>query len=247
MNISNKTVLITGGGSGIGLETAKLLSEKGNKVIIIGRDGDKLQKAAAGLKNVIAYTTDITRADDVTKLVKNLTADFDDLSVLINNAAAAYAYKHADDAAAFDKASEEMLTNYLSVIRLNEQLIPLLKKQPEAAVVNVSSIAAFTPNATIPTYSDSKAALHSYTLTLRHVLAKDTAIRVFELMPPLVKTAFSKDIGGLENGIPAIQVAQELIDGIEHDVYEIHVGLTKGFRELFFSNPIEAFNMLNQD
>ncbi|HTE27356.1 SDR family oxidoreductase [Flavitalea sp.] len=247
MIISNKTILITGGGSGIGLETAKLFAAKDNRVIIIGRNAETLQKAAAGLKNINWFQADITNAEDVEKLVNKLKTDFSDLSIVVNNAAAAYAYWHAEEANAFEKASEEISTNYLSVIRLNEKLLPVLKQQPEAAIVNVSSIVAFAPDAFIPTYSDTKAALHSYTLALRFTLSRDTKVKVFELMPPLVKTHFSKGIGGLENGMPAADVAQALVDGIENDLYEIHVAGTRDFRDLYLSNPTAAFDLLNQN
>ena len=246
MNISNKTVLITGGGSGIGHETAKLLSEKGNKVLIIGRNGQKLEKAAADLDNVYTYQADITNAEEVTALVARIKAEFGDLSLLINNAAAANVYKHSAESLSFDKASEEMTTNYLSVIRLNEALLPVLTAQPESAIVNVTSLVAFAPATVIPTYSDSKAALHSYSLALRHTLAVDTHVKVFELMPPLVNTEFSKEIGGEANGMASSAVAQALIEGIESDVYEIHVGQTAEFRSYFLSNPHEAFQTLNQ-
>jgi uncharacterized oxidoreductase len=246
MNISNKTVLITGGGSGIGFQTAKLLSEKGNKVIITGRDKARLQKAAAQLKNVIAIPTDITVEADVKSLVKEIADKFSDLSVLINNAGQAFAYPlSAADANAFDKAGKEMSTNYLSLVRLTEYLLPVLKQQKEAAIVNVSSIVVFAPASAISTYSASKAAVHSYTQSLRHVLAKDTNIKVFELMPPLVNTDFSQDIGG-ENGIPPLEVAEGLVDAIEKDTYEIHIGATGQIYELFLSSPQNAFNALNQ-
>lgn len=246
MNISNKTVLITGGGSGIGFETAKLLSQKGNKVLIVGRTAQTLHRAAALLPNTIALPCDITKPDEVDKLVALLATDYPELSVLVNNAGKAFVYTHAEGVDAVEKAKQEMDTNYFALIRLTEKLLPILKKQPEAAIVNVSSIVAFTPASIIPTYSDSKAAVHSYTLALRHILAKDTAIRVFELMPPTVNTAFSKEIGGEEHGMPAEEVAEGLINGLESDTYEIYVGQTTTFREYFFSNPAEAFKLLNQ-
>ena len=246
MEISQKTVLITGGGSGIGKETAKLLSAKGTRVLIIGRNGEKLAQAAAGLTNVSTFQADITKAEDVLSLVNKIKAEYGDLSVVINNAAAANVYKHSAESGSYEKAAEEINTNYLSVIRLNEALLPVLKQQLEAAIVNVTSLVAFAPVTVIPTYSDTKAALHSYTLTLRHTLAIDTAVKVFELMPPLVNTEFSKEIGGETNGMPSHEVAQALIDGIEQDVQEIHVGQTKDFRAFFFSNPTEAFETLNQ-
>lgn len=246
MNISNKTVLITGGGSGIGFETAKLLSQKGNKVLIVGRTVETLQRAASLLPNTIALPCDITKPDEVDKLVALLATDYPDLSVLVNNAGKAFVYTHAEGVDAVEKARQEMDTNYFALIRLTEKVLPVLKKQPEAAIVNVTSIVAFTPASIIPTYSDSKAAVHSYTLALRHTLAKDSAIRVFELMPPTVNTAFSKDIGGEEYGMPAEEVAAGLLNGLESDTYEIYVGQTITFRDFFFANPTEAFKLLNQ-
>jgi uncharacterized oxidoreductase len=245
MNISNKTVLITGGGSGIGFATAKLLSEKGNKVIIAGRNSAKLQKAAAQLKNVTAITCDITGEADVRNLVQQVQDKFSDLSILINNAGSAYKYDLGTPANAFDKAGEEASTNYLALIRLTEYLLPVLRKQKEAAIVNVSSIVVFAPLSVLPTYSAAKAAVHSYTQSLRHVLAKDTKIKVFELMPPLVNTDFSQEIGGA-NGIPPMEVAEGLVDGIEKDEYEIQVGATAQIYQLFLSSPKNAFNALNQ-
>jgi len=245
MNISNKTVLVTGGGSGIGFETAKVLSEKGNRVIIVGRNEAKLQLAAKQLNNVTAIACDISVQADVENLVKQVQDNFSDLSVLVNNAGAAYAYQLTAGANAFDKASEEMLVNYLSLVRLTEALLPGLSKQKEAAIVNVSSIVVFAAGVTIPTYSASKAAVHSYTQSLRHILAKDTNIKVFELMPPLVNTDFSKEIGG-ENGIPARDVAETLIAALEKNEYEIHVGMTAQLYQLFLSSPENAFKALNQ-
>ena len=246
MNITNKTVLITGGGSGIGFETAKLLSARGNKIIIIGRRESKLNAAVEALSNTIAIRCDINSESDVKDLIAQVSEKHPELSVLINNAGRAFAYTHAESAGAFEKSTAEFATNYFSLVRLTEGFLPILKKQTEAAIVNVTSIVAFSPTAKLPSYSDSKAAVHSYTLSLRHTLAKDTSIKVFELMPPLVNTEFSKEIGGEENGIPPIEVAQGLIDGIEKDDFEIKIGQTADFRKFYLSAPAEAFEMMNQ-
>jgi uncharacterized oxidoreductase len=241
MNITNKTVLITGGGSGIGLEIAKQLSAKNNKVIITGRTADKLQNAAAGMANVTAIAADVTKADDVKKLIATIKADFGGLDILINNAGNAYVYNLTADADAEGKARNEFDTNFFSVLNFTEQLLPTLSASPEAAIVTVTSILALTPRSTLPTYSASKAALHSYTQALRFELAKTTTIKVFELMPPLVNTDFSKDIGG-ENGIPPSAVADDLIKAFENDTYEIHVGNTA---HVYSLSPVDAFNMIN--
>jgi uncharacterized oxidoreductase len=131
-----------------------------------------------------------------------------------------------------------MQTNYFSVIRLVDKFLPLLKKQVNPAIVNVSSILALAPGR-IVTYSASKAALHSYTQALRLALEEESNIKVFELMPPLVNTDLSKEIGGA-NGIHPSAVAEELLKGLENDVLEIHVGQTADFHKMFFASSNEA-------
>jgi uncharacterized oxidoreductase len=108
----------------------------------------------------------------------------------------------------------------------------------------VSSIVAITPAAGIATYSASKAALHSYTLSLRHKLGQTSDVKVFELMPPLVDTEFSAGIGG-HNGIAPSVVAEALVEALEKDEYEIHVGQTKDIYQLYLSSPEQAFQAMN--
>ena len=245
MNITNKTILITGGGSGIGFEIAKLLSKKNNKVIITGRTASKLQKAASQLSNVSFIATDINSETDIDSLIDKINKEYGGLDILINNAGHASVY-HLDEAVnAYHKASAEIHTNYLSVIRLTEKLLPLLKASKEAAIVTVSSIVAFVPGINLPTYAASKAALHSYTQALRYTLAKTTGIKVFELMPPLVNTEFSTEIGGA-NGIAPEIVAEGLINGLENDEFELHIGKTADIYKLFLHSPQDAMNVLNE-
>ncbi len=245
MNITGKTILITGGGSGIGFEIAKLLSNKGNKVIITGRSEDRLQNAAAQLNNVNYIATDVNSESDIDNVVNRVTTEFGGLDILINNAGAANYYKLGDGSDNYSQAAEEIQTNYLSVIRLTDKLLPLLRASKEAAIVNVSSIVVFAPGINLPTYAASKAALHSYTRALRYTLAKTTGIKVFELMPPLVNTEFSAIIGGA-NGIPPLEVAQGLIEGFENNEYELHIGNTADLYKLYLSSPEQALQTLNQ-
>jgi uncharacterized oxidoreductase len=243
MKTINNTILITGGSAGIGFAIAKTLSEKGNHVIITGRNADRLEKAAAQLKNVTPVVSDVTNEQDVDKLVSTLTEKFPQLNVVINNAGNSYLYRWATGVDVVAKAKEEMQTNFFSVLSLNEKLLPLLSKQDAAAIVNVSSIVSFVPSINIPGYSATKAALHSYTQSLRLIL-KDSAVKVFELMPPLVNTEFSAEIGGI-NGIPPQQVADELIAAFEKDEYEIHVGGTADLYKAFLVSPQNAFHGMN--
>ncbi|RFM31778.1 SDR family oxidoreductase [Chitinophaga silvisoli] len=246
MKTSNNTVLITGGSAGIGFEIAQQLSEQGNQVIITGRNAERLQAAAARLKNTTAIVSDVSSQSDVTKLVNQLNEQFPQLNIVINNAGySSSPYRLLPGVDTFEKASAEIHTNYLSVLRLNELLLPLLNKQAQAAIVNVSSIVSFAPSIDIPGYSISKAALHAYSRVLRLTL-KDTPVRVFELMPPLVNTEFSKEIGG-EKGIPPSQVAADLLDGLKNDNYEIHVGNTADIYQLYLSSPENALQALNSN
>jgi uncharacterized oxidoreductase len=244
MKTTKNTILVTGGSAGIGFEIAKLFSENDNHIIITGRDEQRLHKAASQLKNVTAIVSDVSNAADVEQLIKTLTKDFPNLNIVINNAGRALVYNLAtENVNAFEKAEDEMLTNYLSVIRLNEKLLPLLKKQKDAAIVNVSSVVAFVPGS-LSTYSASKAALHSYTQALRIALQKVTGVKVFELMPPLVNTEFSAPIGG-ENGIHPSVVAKDLFTALENDEYEIRVGNTEDIYRMYLNSPQDALNYLN--
>jgi uncharacterized oxidoreductase len=243
MKITENTVLITGGSAGIGLATAKQLAAKNNHVIIIGRNQERLRNAASELPNVTAINADVTNAEDVDQLVDKLTKEFPALNIVINNAGSAQMSNLLTDTDNFEKASGEILTNYLSIIRLNEKLLPLLQQQPSAAIVNVSSVVAFVPGSALAGYSASKAALHSYTQSLRLFLSP-TSVKVFELMPPLVDTEFSAEIGG-HNGIKPAVVAQELIEGLENDNFEIRIGDTEQIYQLYRSSPEDAFNAMN--
>ena len=244
MKTTANTILITGGSAGIGFAIAQKFSAAGNTVIITGRNEARLKEAVAKLgSNVTGIAADVSKADDVEALVARVTKDFPQLNVVINNAGAAYSYNLGTDGNAFDKAQDEILTNYLSIIRLNEKLLPALKQQPEAAVVNVSSIVAFVPSGGIATYSASKAALHSYSQSLRLAL-QDTPVKVFELMPPLVNTDFSKDIGG-ENGIAPSVLADDLFDAFTKNTYEIHTGATADIYALSKADPEAALQAMN--
>lgn len=244
MNITNNTILITGGGSGIGLEIAKVLSPA-NKIIIVGRTKEKLDEAAKGLENVFTVQADITNEADIDRLYEEVKTTFGGINILINNAGNAYVYNLADAGDIYSKALAEFTTNYFAPIRLTDKFLPILKEQKEAAIVNVSSIVGLVPGSHVPTYSDSKAALHSHTRLLRYELAKNTGVKVFELMPPLVNTDFSAEIGGKENGIPASEVANDLLKALQEDIYEIRVGNTGLVYNNYFAATEDAFATFN--
>jgi uncharacterized oxidoreductase len=185
MQLTDNTVLITGGGSGIGRGLAESLHRLGNHVIIAGRRSEALQAAASANPGVEYLRLDQRDPADVGRVVAELTDRYPDINVVVNNAG----IQLVEDLVAGDVAAAESMvaTNLLGPIRLTAALLPVLLARPQAAIVNVTSGLGFVPNHINPTYSATKAALHSYTQSLRFQL-RDTAIQVIEIIPPHVQT-----------------------------------------------------------
>jgi uncharacterized oxidoreductase len=242
MNLSRNVILITGGGSGIGYETAKLFASSGNQVIIVGRDIRKLHQAAASLPNVVAIPTDITKESEVDTLVQRIEKDFGKLNVLINNAGIAFKYDLLNDAQVNDHTREEMAVNYFGPVRLTDKLLPLLKAQPESAIVNITSILAISPLSILSTYSASKAALQSYTKILRLLLG-GSSVRVIEVLPPLTDTNLAKDIPG--GKITPEEVAKAIVSAFVNNTPEVRVGFTETYYNLYLQSPQNAFNAMH--
>ena len=187
MNITGNTILITGGGSGIGRGLAEALHAQGNQVIIAGRRKAALEETAAANPGMKFLTLDIEDRGAVRAFAGRVAAEFPALNVLINNAGIMRPedlLAQQDDLA---DAESTVITNLLGPIRLTAALLPLLRKQPHSTIINVTSGLAFVPLALTPTYSATKAAIHSYTISLRYQL-RDTAIEVLEIVPPYVQT-----------------------------------------------------------
>ncbi|KEQ30620.1 short-chain dehydrogenase [Pedobacter antarcticus 4BY] len=232
MKTTGNTIFISGGSAGIGLAIAKKLSEAGNKIIINGRSEERLQSALKELDNAVAIQGDLSIAADRTRIAGELKANYPNVNIIINNAGAAFMNDLSDiKNNAAEKAYQEINTNYISVIDFTTLTLPLLLKQEEAAIVNVSSIAVFRSNKYLPTYSASKAALHSYTQGLRDTFATNEKLNVYEIYPPLVNTEFSAEIGGV-NGIAPSEVADELFAALEKNQFEIPVGDAKKIHAL---------------
>ncbi|MES2284077.1 MAG: SDR family NAD(P)-dependent oxidoreductase [Bacteroidota bacterium] len=240
MKVTGNTIFISGGSAGIGLAIAKKLSAAGNKVIINGRSEERLQNALKQLDNAAALQGDLSVEADRLRIAEELKKLYPDVNIIVNNAGAAFMNDLSDSSNnAAEKAFQEINTNYLSVIHFTSLLLPHLLLKNSAAIVNISSIAAYRGNKYLPTYSASKAALHSYTQGLRDTFSKNDNLNIYEVYPPLVNTAFSSEIGGA-NGIPPSEVAEELFLAFEKNQFEVPVGETKKIHQL-----IEAITLNN--
>jgi uncharacterized oxidoreductase len=187
MNPSGNTILITGGGSGIGRGLAQSLHALGNQVIIAGRRRQALDETTAANPGMKSLTVDMQDLASLRAFAAQAIAEFPSLNVLINNAGIMRPEKLLAQQPGLADAEAIVATNLLGPIRLTAALLPHLQKQPRATIFNVSSGLAFLPLARTPTYCATKAAIHSYTLSLRHQL-RNTNIEVLELIPPYVAT-----------------------------------------------------------
>ena len=186
MKLSGNTILITGGGSGIGRGLAEALHRAGNQVVIAGRRQKVLEQTVAANPGMQFALLDLQIAGDIERYGKEISLRFPSLNVLINNAGIMRAEKVEEQNGLAD-AEAIIATNLLGPIRLTAALLPHLRKQAAATIMNVSSGLAFVPLMITPTYCATKAAIHSYTQSLRFQLKK-TKIEVLELIPPYVAT-----------------------------------------------------------
>lgn len=187
MNLTGSTILITGGGSGIGRGLAEALHALGNQVVIAGRRQKALDETTAANPGMKSLKLDIESPAAIREFAARIAVDYPALNVVVNNAGIMRPEKLRDQQPDLSDAEAIITTNLLGPIRLTAALLPHLQKQPWSTIINVTSGLAFLPLAFTPTYCATKAALHSYTLSLRYQL-KDTAVEVVELIPPYVAT-----------------------------------------------------------
>ena len=208
MKTTGNTILVTGGGSGIGLALAQRWHDAGNMVIVTGRNAAKLDAAIAGRPNMAAMTLDVTDPAAIAAFAKAVVASYPALNILVNNAG----IMSSEDASAkrdLTEAEATVVTNILGPIRLTDALVDHLAARDDAAIVNVTSGLAFVPLPKAPTYSATKAAMHSYSVALRIQLAGK--VEVIELAPPAVRTDLTPGQSTREGYMPLDDFADEVI------------------------------------
>ena len=228
MRLSGRTILITGGSSGIGLALARLLLTRGNTVLITGRDPAKLAAVTRELPGAETYQSDVSDPLHVARLHEQVMARHPQLDTLINNAGI---MRNLRLGAARDLSdiTHEIDVNLSGPIRMVQQFLPALSAQKNALIINVSSGLAFVPLPISPVYSATKAAMHSYTKCLREQL-RGTGITVVELAPPPVETPlfrgeFAEEMKG-EKAMPPGELARRALTAIEAGQVEIRPGVS---------------------
>ena len=242
--------MITGGATGIGFALAEKFVSAGSKVIVCGRRKGRLEVAKQKLSNLDVRQCDISLESERRSLLRWTRTRFPSLNILVNNAGIQRQVDFTSPAAVKSPSpkDDEVTINLAAPIRLCALFIPELLKRRNAAIVNVSSGLAFVPMAMTPIYCATKAATHSFTLSLRHQLRK-TSIRVFEAVPPTTDTELDATFAGEQEqtyrGISPQEVVAAIIKGMNEDREEILIGEAQGLYQAALRDPKDIFNKLN--
>jgi uncharacterized oxidoreductase len=220
MKLSNRTILVTGGTSGIGLCIAEAFQHSKSKVIVCGRNREKLSAVKEKYPDITTLPCDVGNASQRKELAENVLSRFPDLDILVNNAGI---QRYIDLKKGYDElksGEDEIAINFVSTVELTALFIGHLMKKPSAAIINVSSGLGFMPMLYTPVYSATKAAIHTYSLVLRQQL-KDTSVKVIEIVPPMVDTDLNKkgrDAAHVKyRGISLSEYLPAVIRGLEND------------------------------
>ena len=214
MDMTGNTILITGGGSGIGRALAEALHARGNKVIVSGRRASVLEEVAAANPGIATAALDVADAAGIARFAAEIVAAHPDLNVVIHNAGIMQAEKLTTAGSDLATAETTIATNLLGPLRLNAALLPHLLAQPKATVITVSSGLASVPLTATPTYSATKAAIHSWSQSLRHQL-KGTNVEVIEIAPPAVATDLMPGHAANPNSMPLADYIAETMAQLE--------------------------------
>lgn len=249
MKLSGNTALITGGTSGIGLELAAQLLKLDNTVLVTGRNRTKLEEAQRSLPGIHTFQSDLTNTISIRSLFDSVIEKFPSLNVLINNAGIMRKINLLDQRNGLEDISREIETNLTGTVHMVKQFLPHLNRQKFAAIVNISSGLAFVPLPIAPIYCATKAAVHSFTESLR-VQLRDTRISVFELAPPMTRTPlFTGEIHADDvKGIRMMDVSKmvgQAIRALEKDRLEIRPGLSNVLKLMSRIAPQFILNRLS--
>lgn len=240
MKLINKTILITGGTSGIGLELAKRLQDK-NKVIILGSNQNKLIELKG--KGFEIVQCDLSDFNAIEQCVVTVEQQYSDLDILFNNAGVQYNYSFIDDTISKSKIANEITVNTAGQILLTQLLIPVLSNSKSGLIVNTTSALGLIPKADALVYSSSKAAMRNFTFGLRKTL-KETTIKVIEFIPPVTETNMTK--GRNEKMISTSELVEKIIPQIEKDKKLVTTGQIRFFNCLSRLFPNTIYRLINK-
>jgi len=250
MNISNNTIFITGGAAGIGLGLAITLFSLDNQVIICGRNAEKLAEIKAKFPKMETILCDVANESSLSACAELLKVQYPSLNILINNAGIMNPFDYPKGNFTNQNIDNEVFTNLLVPMKLSHLLLPILSQNKNSAIMNVSSGLAYLPMPSVPIYSATKAALHSFSISLR-VQLKSHGIEVFEILPPVVDTNMPQKLTGKGKIAKGKKMSVEkcvdaIIRGLKQNRYEIRIGDNKLLYWVSRLMPSVAQNILNK-
>lgn len=232
MQLTNNTILITGGTSGIGYELGKALLERHNKIILLGRNQEKLQ--AAAVEGFYTIQCDLSNQGEIEQAVVQIQNEFPDINILVNNAGVQYNYAFAETILPLKKIREELEVNLTGQVILTQLLVPLLSTAKKALIINTTSGLGAFPKSEGLVYSASKAAMRNFTKGLRYALKK-TSIKVLEFIPPV--TATNMTSGREEKKMPVNKLIDYILPQIEKEKKIVTVPQIRLFLWIAFLFP----------
>jgi uncharacterized oxidoreductase len=233
MNLSGNTILITGGSVGIGFKLAEALLARGNRVLTCGRRAERLREAQRKLPKLEVLACDVGSAQGRRDLAQWAIKVAPELNVLVNNAGVQHKISFLDGEDPEGRDFEELAINLLAPMHLSQLLIPHLRKQSAPVIVNITSGLAFTPFAIIPVYCATKAAMHSFSMSLRYQL-RSTPVRVLETIPPLVESELhdhQKGPAPTLSAMPTGDFVAACLEGWSKDIETHAIGFASGLYE----------------
>ena len=248
MELSNNTILITGGTSGFGYEFASQLLALGNKVLVTGRDQAKLDQTRKKLPSVHTFQSDVSDPKAITLLFEKVIQQFPNLNILINNAGEMRKLNLLDPTVDQEDVNREIAINLSGPVRMVQQFLPHLMSQKSAAILNVTSGIAFVPFPLSPIYGATKSGLRAYTQALR-VQLKKTSIKVFELVAPGAKTPLNDKFEGDVDSKMLMEpdkLVAVAIKGMMKDKLEILPGVAGVLKLLSRIAPNFLFNQMSK-
>jgi len=241
MELQGNKILITGASAGIGEALLLRFVSLGNSVIAVGRNTEKLERLADEHRTVIPFSCDISDSQELERLTAFIKTHHPDTNILINNAAVQYNYLFESEQFVLQKIDHEINTNLIAPLKLSSLSLPVLTKNKNAAIVNVSSGIGLVPKKQAPVYCATKAGIHIFSKSLRYQLQH---VKVFEIIPSLVDTEMT--FGRGKGKIKPSQLVDEFINAFSKNQFEINIGKVKLLRLLNRISPKLAENIMKK-
>jgi len=247
MKIHGNKIIITGATRGIGLAMLDKFHQLDNQIIAVARNQKALIELSNNYEGITTIQCDLSKQDSIDELVKEIINQHKDVNTLINNAGVQvnfYDFKFGDESDSLIKIKDEIQINLTAPIELAYMLIPIIIKNENASIINVSSGLAFSPKKSAPVYCGTKAGIHIFSKALRYQY-ENSNLKIFEIIPPLVETDMTKGRG--KGKLTPSQLVEEFLKAYRKDKYEVNIGKTKLLRFIKRISPKIADNILKNN